>query len=210
MKLTVATAAGSAGPDQDRIAVLTHGQGHILVVADGAGGLSGGGEAAQAVVDFFTRRAGRFQDPEDPATWSIALADLDIALLEDPRGGKATAVVFATGPHLVGASVGDSGAWLIRGGGTLDITERQRRKPRLGTGLAIPVPFGPARFPGRLLVASDGLFQYGSADRLAEIALAGTVAAAAAALVEAVKLPSAGFLDGVAAILCEASVGEEM
>ena len=117
-------------------------------------------------------------------------------------------VVFSSGGHLVGASVGDSGAWLIRIGGILDLTERQRRKPLLGSGFAIPVPFGPARFHGRLLLASDGLLKFASAERITEIALAGPVDAAAAALVEAVKMPGGGIQDDVAVLLCQANTVE--
>ena len=42
---------------------------------------------------------------------------------------------------ILGASVGDSGAWLVAPDGVLDLTAHQRRKPFPGTGMAVPVPF---------------------------------------------------------------------
>lgn len=55
----VALAAG--GANQDRATVVHAADRHILVVADGAGGLGGGGEAAEAVIDA-VRRAGGESD----------------------------------------------------------------------------------------------------------------------------------------------------
>ena len=54
---------GGREEQQDRVAVLTDGDAHLLVLADGMGGHSGGAMAAQALVDAareeFTRRGAR-------------------------------------------------------------------------------------------------------------------------------------------------------
>ena len=60
---------------------------------------------------------------------------------------------------VVGASCGDSRAYLIDGAGKLELTRDQQRKPRLGSGRASPRGFVAAR-AGTLVVATDGLFDY--------------------------------------------------
>lgn len=95
----------------------------------------------------------------------------------------------------------------------IDLTGRQRRKPLLGSGAAVPVGFSAtwtAGFsttwtPGTLLIATDGLFKYAPARRVAEIARGADLAAAAEALVEQVRLPSGGLQDDVAVVLCRRS-----
>jgi len=50
-------------------------------------------------------------------------------------GGESTAIViFVTPAGVEGASVGGSGAWVIRGTEIEDLTARQVRKPLVGAG----------------------------------------------------------------------------
>jgi serine/threonine protein phosphatase PrpC len=94
------------GAGQDRAEVFTRGDGMVVALADGAGGTGNGAIAAQAVVDA-VGAAGPGTD------WAALLATLD----RDSRrlrGGQSTAVVLEiSGAAISGASVGDSGAWLI-------------------------------------------------------------------------------------------------
>jgi len=101
----------------------------------------------------------------------------------------------------MGASVGDSGAWLLTPPDFVDLTEDQNRKPLLGSGLAKPVAFGPYSISGRLLVASDGLFKYVACERIRELATTLPLASTAGALVDAARLPSGALQDDVAVIV---------
>jgi len=88
-----------------------------------------------------------------------------VSVRSGPRGGwsggQCTAVVVEISEGRVfGASVGDSGAWMLPGKAIVDLTENQNRKPLLGSDEASPMGFGPIEISGRLLIASDGLFKY--------------------------------------------------
>jgi hypothetical protein len=81
-------------------------------------------------------RTGGAGTPED---WARCLYEADQALVRS--GGQCTAVVVEISEgRLVGASVGDSGAWLLTGKAIIDLTENQHRKPLLGSDEAMPCP----------------------------------------------------------------------
>ena len=104
--------------------------------------------------------------------------------------------------EIVGASVGDSGAWVIRGSQIEDATDGQARKPLLGAGCQ---PFEIHAAPLRadtLLVASDGLLRYARPDDIARLASGPDPAAAARSLIELVRLKSGALPDDVAVVLC--------
>jgi hypothetical protein len=99
---------------------------------------------------------------------------------------------------LVGASCGDSGAWVVCANGRVDdLTARQRRKPRLGSGGAMPVSFSRPRLAGTLLVATDGLFNYALPEKISAVALGDDPDGAARDLIQLVRLPGAGLQDDV-------------
>jgi serine/threonine protein phosphatase PrpC len=108
---------------------------------------------------------------------------------------------------ICGASVGDSEAWLILAQGCHALTARQRRKPMLGTGAAVPVSFCMPWAEGTLLLGSDGLFKYALADTIGEVARGGTPGAACDALVDLVRLPSGKLQDDIAVVVCRLSAG---
>ena len=184
------------GAGEDRAAAVARGDGVVLALADGAGGTGGGARAADAA------SAGLSAAPT-PSSWTDALAARDAAL---PRlgPGQATAVVVeVTAAGLRGASVGDSGAWLV-GDDLVDLTADQRRKPLLGAG-ATPVAFTAGPLADRTLVlASDGLWKYARPADIAAAARHPDLAAAAAALLALVRLPSGGLPDDVALVLARA------
>lgn len=102
-----------------------------------------------------------------------------------------------------GASVGDSGAWLVWDGTVIDLTEQQVRKPLLGSGAAHPVAFGPVPMRGRLVVATDGLFKYATRARLVSAASRGGPESAVTALIDAVRMPSGRLQDDVGVVVCQ-------
>ena len=200
--ILVASKIERAERGEDRLAIEATDQGLLVVVADGAGGTGGGAQAAQAVCDAAVA-AVRKQNTEG-GSWSARLTEMDLALVKAGHGGLSTAVVAEVlDGQVVGASVGDSCAWLVSLGEVSDLTERQVRKPLLGSGSAEPVAFGPVPLRGRLLVGTDGLFKYASRSRLASLTAEGSPEVAAAALVEAVRLKSGQFQDDVGVVVCE-------
>lgn len=189
------------GDGQDRARVIETATGVVVAVADGAGGTGGGAEAAQAIVDGIAEAAGR--EASARPTW----ADLIEALDRDPRlgGGQATAIVAEVGREgVVGASAGDSQAWLVSGADVHVLTAGQSRKPLVGSGAAA-TPFAGALERATLVVASDGLFAYSRRGDIVRLANGDDLAAAARELVEAARLPGGELQDDVAIILCRAA-----
>jgi serine/threonine protein phosphatase PrpC len=188
---------------EDRAEVIERGSELVIVVADGAGGRAGGARAADTVIQGVRQAATTFPWLDDPRAWCRLLSEMDQALVEHPEAGETTAVVAAISPTgIVGASVGDSGAWLVTPKGYDDLTENQRQKPFLGTGAAIPVPFNAPGLDGTLLVASDGLFKYADWERIGEVALETDIEQAAGHLVDLVRLRSGSLPDDVSVVLC--------
>lgn len=196
---TLIVAAGPCG--QDRAEIIQHPQGVVLVVADGAGGTSGGDEAADTVITWVRAFANRTTDIFEFKQWGALLTRIDQQIAA--TNGQSTAVVASVTPSgIVGASVGDSAAWLVNDSTIDDLTLRQSRKPLLGTGEACPVCFERSAFHGTLLLASDGLIKYAPRDRIAEAAVSGEMESASQSLVDSARMRSGGLQDDVAVILC--------
>lgn len=195
--VTLVQVSPARGAGEDRAVAIARGDGVVLAVADGAGGTGGGARAADAVIAAVIDA---LRAAPTPPSWPDALAALDAAL---PRlgPGQATAVVVeVTAAGLRGASVGDSGAWLIDDD-LVDLTADQRRKPLLGAG-ATPVAFTAGPLADRtLLLASDGLWRYARPADIVAAARRTDLADAAAALLALVRLPSGGLPDDVAIVL---------
>ena len=186
--------ASARGRGQDRARVVISGGTMIVVVADGAGGTSNGAVAAQAIVDAVVADA-----PAPDAC--LVLSELD-----RQQHGQSTAVILSICDGAIGgASVGDSGAWLVREHDVTDLTEHQDRKPLVGAGCR-PVPLSPARLAGHtLLIATDGLLRYALPTHIARVARGADLGAAANALIELVRLPGGQLQDDVAVVLCRAN-----
>lgn len=175
----------------------------LLVLADGAGGTGHGRSAADEVVAYAERTLGKMRDPADPKLWARYLKPVDESILQGGSGGETTAVLLWLTSHCIaGASVGDSVAWLITQSGHVDMTQHQRRKPLVGSGEALPVPFAFGSPQGRLLMASDGLIKYAPADDIRRVVLTSTPDRAPRCLIDLVRLRSGKLQDDVGVIFC--------
>jgi serine/threonine protein phosphatase PrpC len=187
-----------AGDDR---ACVVHGPDAVVIaVADGAGGTSNGGAAAETVVRAASEAADALSSRAiEPSAF---LCELDARARA--AGGQTTAVLaIVRAGEVWGASVGDSSAMLHTGDRVDDLTEAQRRKPLLGSGAAKPVAFR-ARLEGTLLVATDGLWKYASYTLLLEALRHPRVEDIPEQLVSLVRLPAGGLQDDVAIVVCRA------
>lgn len=199
MKPILLTAAGNP-ENQDRGLILQDGQRVVLCVADGAGGRSGGTEAAGMAVEWVRHNVALMNNADSCAE---VLRKMDEAIAKDSVAGETTcAVAIVTTEEIFGASVGDSGVWLIPDNGThLDLTQAQQRKPFIGSGSAWPVPFRHPMQGGSLLLATDGLLKYTSVERIIETCRQLPTESAAQRLIELVRYPSGALPDDVTLIL---------
>jgi PPM family protein phosphatase len=188
------------GNGQDRLVVVHIESKAIIAVADGAGGRSGGVEAADLAVMLIRERA---ESLNSQADCERVLAELDGVVASNKAAGETTAVVaVVSSAGLVGASVGDSGAWLVNATSIDDLTRNQIRKPFIGTGAAIPIGFARASVGGILLVATDGLLKYTSREKITAAIQQSDLDAAPSALVSLVRYQSGALPDDVTCALC--------
>ena len=194
------TAAGDR-ENQDRGAVIRLPTGTALVVADGAGGVAGGAEAAATAVALIKQKAAEL---DSAAACATVLRGLDQQILQDEHAGETTCVLaILRAGEIFGASVGDSGAWVIGETHVTDLTQHQRRKPLLGSGAASPVEFSrtsDARSE-TVLLATDGLLKYAPVGRIAEICRGFKYEDCTQRLIDLVRYPSGGLPDDVTLIL---------
>lgn len=195
---TIISRVVPASADEDRVARRSFDGAELVVLADGAGGVTGGRQAADRIVRH------EFRTLRDPADCVDELRRLDNELSSDASRGESTAVLLILREGRVfGASVGDSGAWALTTEAIFDLTGRQHRKPLLGSGIAEPIGFGPFFFNDRLLVASDGLLKYAPRERIHRVAFMQDVNAAADELIAAALLPGGGLQDDLALVILD-------
>ena len=184
---------------EDRAEVISHKSGLVIVLADGAGGISGGAEAADTVVMWTKAFVSGNQILNDPAQWAEFLSKLDYQINCGGGSGNTTAVVASvTEEGICGASVGDSAAWIIHRTTCLDLTRDQVQKPLLGSGCAKPIPFQNKGFDGTLMVASDGLVKYAAREKICRIVAEKDLAAAGRGILDLARLRSGQLQDDVA------------
>ncbi len=197
---------------EDRVAVHARQDGGLVVaLADGAGGLPGGGAAADVVLAAVNDAVQGHYVPKSAEGWARLLAETDLRIQTASGAGETTAVVLAidSPEHVVGASCGDSGALIVADDGSVDdLTSGQRRKLRLGSGRVEPVPFerrGP--LGGTIVVATDGLLAFARPQAIARVVAERLdLEAVADELVRAVR-PRGGIgdlLDDLAVVLVRA------
>ena len=137
----------------DRLSVLRDAHRTLIALADGADSREAGQTAAARTVNELARCFRNGTLPQDPLEWVMLLEGIDHAVLSDPDAGEASALVLLVQQGVVvGASVGDSLAYVVRTVGEAQLlTTSQRKAPRIGTGLACPVGFGPVQLDGKLI-----------------------------------------------------------
>jgi serine/threonine protein phosphatase PrpC len=200
MMIRVAVENRSGGRNQDRAHYFTSPDSVVLVLADGAGGFGDGARAADRVV---TEAQALFSGVHNSPTASLESADVALAR----EGILSTGVIVEIRrDRVIGASVGDSVAWLVTDGQVQELTAAQRRKPLLGDG-AFPVSFRTTELRGRLLLASDGLINYARRDAIISAANGGDLQVSAKLLVDLPRLASGDYPDDVSVILAEPDYG---
>jgi serine/threonine protein phosphatase PrpC len=188
------------GSGQDRLVVLRTESRVIIAIADGAGGRSGGAEAADLAAKLIGERAETLSTQAD---CERLLTELDGTVASNNAAGETTAVVaIVSSAGIVGASVGDSGAWLVSATGIDDLTKNQIRKPFIGTRAAIPIGFTRAGLDGTLLVATDGLLKYTSREKITVTIQQSDFDTTPAALVSLVRYVSGALPDDVTCAIC--------
>jgi hypothetical protein len=181
---------------EDRVKVIELDGGVVIAVADGAGGTGSGAEAAETVIREVAAAASLQRDADG---WCEVLRQADQRI----GAGEATCVVVArSAGGIVGASVGDSRAWLLEEEQVNDLTRGQVRKPLLGTGEALPVGFSHPPSPGLLLVCTDGFGNYVRREALLREVPWIDFAVLARSLVEMVRLPSGALWDDIGIVAC--------
>lgn len=151
----------SSGINQDRFVATPIARGVFVVVCDGAGGITGGARAAEAVIRELVLRSEHLGLDE----LERQIAMLDRVLELDVRCGETTCVALWVTPHEVyGVSAGDSEAWWLGADAAVDLTGKQHRA-RVGSGHARPTPFRRVRQGGHVVVGTDGFFRYAAASR---------------------------------------------
>lgn len=184
---------------EDRVGVIHLDDRVVVAVADGAGGTSGGGEAADAVVRAIRTHVKQCPDDND---WVRLLTQLDHQIAP----GETTAVIVdVTMDRISGASVGDSRAWMVHDGRVEDLSANQVRKPLLGSGAAQPIGFLTGTMQGVLLVATDGLFNYAKTEFVHKLIAQADFYSLPRKLIDMVRLPSGAFCDDVGIVVCRRS-----
>lgn len=182
--------------NDDFAEIIVHQGGLVIALADGATGLGFGDVAARTFIECIRNRVRPENVVSGRTNLVEELADIDTLIAADCVDADTTGIVaILCDGSIMGCSAGDSEAWLWKDGKRTELTFAQKRKPRLGSGRARPVSFGPQSMAGAtLLIGSDGLFNF--LDWQSIEAVLATVAPrdAAAALLDAVRTANGGYL----------------
>ena len=180
---------------QDSADIFWCGSNLVLVVADGAGGISGGAKAAQFVVSSFKKRLASIVCNLESLNKLLTSIDREMAA-SGAYGETTCVVVVLSATGIIGTSVGDSGALIFSNSGITNQTANQARRPFVGSGQSTPVGFSDG-----LLVASDGLLKYTSREKIAAAINADNLDSVTEDLFALVKYPSGAFPDDVSVLL---------
>ena len=162
MKLEIsATKRPRHDTSHDRLSVLRDAHRTLIALADGTDASQAAQTAAARTVDELARCFRNGSLPQDPRDWVMVLEAIDQVVLTDREAGETSALVMLVQQGVVvGASVGDSLAYVVPTVGEARLlTARQRREPRIGTGLASPVGFGPVQLDGKLITRRAARFE---------------------------------------------------
>lgn len=164
---------GKPSKGDDRVGYRFSTSFSAFYLADGATGIGLGGEAAEAFSDAIMHADEKeFSTPEKCAAL-LRLVDEEVAIKLKGNGDTTGIVLVTDGHQAWGASAGDSEAILYRSDDIIEITAKQVRKPRFGNG-AKPTGFSVKIAPSeRILIASDGLWDFSARASVAEIVRSG-------------------------------------
>jgi serine/threonine protein phosphatase PrpC len=185
---------------EDRGDIIYLPDGFCIAIADGAGGISGGAEAADLVLQTVSSV---IKSVSSDLGCASTLTSLDGIIYDDPRAGETTGIIVVVKPdRLFGASVGDSAAWLFNGDSQQELTRGQKRKPFLGGGGVLPFTFSVEAPQGTLVVATDGLWKYTSIEAIQATVNENSPDGLAHKLVDLVRLKSGDLPDDICVITC--------
>ncbi len=146
-----------------------HTHGHLLAVADGVGGVRGGREASELLINALAQTYYRVAGSSAADRLEAAIIQANAIAVEQNRHENASSTLVAAAVHggrLYIAHVGDSRAYLIRHGQVQQLTEDHALGNRLTRYLVSTNDFPPTMHPAikleagdRILLCSDGLFR---------------------------------------------------
>lgn len=156
--------------NQDHIEIRCIAGARLIALADGAGGQAGGALAARIAVESALSFLEQERDPFDFDALLTAISLADEAVEAHPDAGFSTLIVMACDEtQAVGASVGDSVVLYIQGDGEVELSERQRKNPPLGSGGCLGTPFkANVSANEQILAISDGVYRFVGTERLAQ------------------------------------------
>lgn len=174
MKITSFSEAKTEGANEDALKYAMHPLDkslHVVMLADGQGGRTGGAEAARTAVTSALNLAiaGSVPQMHSERFWRQLLLDVDKAVFGDPDAGFTTFVGAAVSDKLiVGVSSGDSQALLIhRDQSSSMLTAKQKKNPPVGSGMCHPISFSmPFPADSQLVLMSDGVYKFVDSDFL--------------------------------------------
>ena len=145
----------------DRLSVLRDAHRTLIALADGVDSARQAQVAAARAVSELALCFRNGALPEDARDWVMILETIDQVVLSDPDAGETSALVMLVQRGVVvGASVGKSLAYVIpEFGKPRLLTSPERNGPRIGTGIASPIGFGPVKLDGRLITRRATQFE---------------------------------------------------
>jgi len=161
MKLEISESQRPAhDTSHDRLSVLRDAHRTLIALADGTVSSQAAQTAAARTVNELARCFRNGSLPQDAPDWVMVLEAIDQVVFTDREAGETSALVMLVQQGVVvGASVGDSLAYVVPTVGEARLlTARQRREPRIGTGMASPVGFGPVQLDGKLITRRAARF----------------------------------------------------
>jgi len=161
MKLEISTSQRPThDTSHDRLSVLRDAHRTLIALADGADSSRGAQTAAARTVNELARCFRNGSLPQDSLDWVMVLEAIDHVVFSNPDASETSALVMLVQQGVVvGASVGCSLAYILPPVGEPKLlTTHQRKEPRIGTGLASPIGFGPVKLDGRLITRRAARF----------------------------------------------------
>ncbi len=179
----------------------------LALLADGAGGTSGGRESATWALDELERRLKSVRIGREPLRH--VMSELAVEAQERSAGQTTLIVVQLTGTRLVGASIGDSEVRLFDPTSCQTLTDGQQRKPPEAASPRIHSFEAELQFNALLVIASDGLWRFAHEPLPAVDTVRGSLPSIATALIDAARLPNGQLQDDVSLIAIRVARAQE-